>query len=100
MVYQVEVTVIVFLGRCSPNDQKDVGAVSTALCVEDVSGSHGSYLNDAALEVSSEFSLNVEGTTLDGVGTSVDPSARSEKGNVVMPSTGGRENEGLPAAGL
>lgn len=99
VVYPVEVTVTVFLGRCSPNVQKDIGAVSTALCVEDVSGSHGSNLNDAALEMMGKLSLTVEDTMLDVGGSSVESSTRSENGNVVMPSTGGRDNEELPAAG-
>lgn len=99
VVYPVEVTVIVFFGRSSPNVQKDVGAVSMALSVEDVSGSHGSYLNDAAPEGRCGFPLNVEGAMLDVVGSSVDSSTRSEKGNVVIPSTGGREYEELPATG-
>jgi len=99
VVYPVEVTVIVFFGRSSPNVQKDVGAVSIALSVEVVSGSHGSYLNGAALEGMGEFSPSVEGAMLDVVGSSVESSTRSENGRVVMPSTGGKEYEELPAAG-
>ena len=60
----------------------------------------GWYENNAAT-VAMVFgvALSMGGATLEATGTSAGVSAICENGNVVMPSIGASESEGLPAYG-